>query len=97
MFMLAEVQDEVVADIDGVGGVEEKASEPSLSLACCLIRGAAQADLRSGSSAAVKVVSVLEGWWRRRLRITIAVIFNNFSNRIGQTHIPYMLLFFFFT
>lgn len=71
MLLLAEVQDEVVADNDSVRGSEENLLEPSLSLACCFMRGAAQADLWSRSSAAEEVDSVVKCWWRRRFRITI--------------------------
>lgn len=60
MFLLAKVQDEVVADKDGTKGFEEKALEPSVSLAGHCIRGATQADLRRGSSAAMEVI-----WWGR--------------------------------
>lgn len=65
MFFLAEVQDEVVANKDSAKGLEEKAMEPSFSLTCCFIRGATQADLWSGSSAAMEVISLLIHWWGR--------------------------------
>lgn len=60
MFLFPKVLDEVVADSDSAVGFEEKVMEPTFSLACCFIGGAAQTDLWTGSSAAMDVISVWE-------------------------------------